>query len=71
MIIGSLEWWKMILWKKYFRGSRLRCVENPIKSLSYLEAFESCITNYQIKSYMGPRKWKKGENLEGQCLWDE
>jgi hypothetical protein len=28
IITGRLEWWKKILWKKYFRGGRNKCLEN-------------------------------------------
>jgi hypothetical protein len=31
MITSSKKWWKTFLWKKYFRGSRSRCVETPQK----------------------------------------
>jgi hypothetical protein len=32
MITRKLEWWKKVLWKKYFKGSRMRCIDSPLES---------------------------------------
>jgi hypothetical protein len=33
LISKKQEWWKKVLWEKYFRGSRLRCVECLVKEI--------------------------------------
>jgi hypothetical protein len=33
IISEKLEWWKKVLWKKNFKGSRLICVELPLKEV--------------------------------------
>jgi hypothetical protein len=33
-IIGNLDWWKKLLYKKYLEGGRLICLDNLLPTLS-------------------------------------
>jgi len=32
LISGKIEWWKKVLFKKYFHGNQKRCNNNPLEN---------------------------------------
>jgi hypothetical protein len=32
LVTGERAWWKYALWRKYFTGTRIRCLDNPSKT---------------------------------------
>lgn len=50
LVIGKKAWWKQALWKKYFTGSRARCLDYPPKATSSLSIFKLLLATKSIIS---------------------
>jgi hypothetical protein len=62
MIIGKLAWWKKVLWRKYFRGTRQRCIKLPLEELKgspILKLIKSCHPSYSSEAHLDPWEWEK------------
>ena len=44
LVSGHTSWSKKFLWKKYFQGSRSRCLEKPPRTLTGSPIFKLCLT---------------------------
>ena len=43
IVSGKLSWSKEVIWKKYFHGSRLKCLDRPPKVLRGSPIFNLCL----------------------------
>jgi hypothetical protein len=43
LIIGKIYWWKHVIWKKYFTGTRQRCLESLPKIIKASQFFNLLI----------------------------
>jgi hypothetical protein len=39
LVTGNMAWWKQALWKKYFTGTRLRCLDFSAESKHWIAHF--------------------------------
>ena len=44
IVAGKVSWSKKVLWKKYFQGQRLRCLDHPPKTTKGSPVFKLCLS---------------------------
>jgi hypothetical protein len=68
LVTKKKEWWKQSIWKKYFTGSRARCLDYPPKTTFGLSIFELLLeTNLIISDNLN---WISGNDTR-ISIWDD
>eukprot|EP00253_Pinus_taeda_P012315 PITA_12315 len=68
LVSGKTSWSKRVLWKKYFQGQRLRCLDNPPRTLKGSPIFNLC--NAAREQFSQHLYWIPGNGRKIK-MWDD
>eukprot|EP00253_Pinus_taeda_P022123 PITA_22123 len=68
IVSGKLSWSKKVLWRKYFHGKRLRCLDQPPRSSKDSPVFKLCIK--ALEHFSHKLYWIPG-NGQKIRIWDD
>ena len=74
IVSGNPSWSKKVLWKKYFHGQRLRCLDQPPRITKGSSVFKLCLTamkHFSHKLYWISGNGKKIRIWEDSILGDQ
>eukprot|EP00253_Pinus_taeda_P007428 PITA_07428 len=68
IVDGKTSWSKKVLWKKYFKGQRLRCLDQPPKTSKGSPIFKLCLS--AMEHFSHNLYWIPG-NGKNIRIWDD
>ena len=68
LVSGHTSWSKKVLWKKKFQGSRLRCLDKPLRTLNGSPILKLCLT--ALEHFKSNLYWIPG-NGKNIRYWDD
>eukprot|EP00253_Pinus_taeda_P006677 PITA_06677 len=68
LVSGKTSWSKRVIWKKYFQGQRLRCLDNPPRTLKGSPIFNLC--NAAREQFSQHLYWIPGNGRKIN-MWDD
>ena len=68
IVAGKASWSKRVLWKKYFNGQRLRCLDQPPKTIKGSPVFKLCL--YAMEHFSHNLYWIPGNGKKIR-IWDD
>lgn len=68
IVSGKSPWSKRVLWKKYFQGKRIRCLDHPPRVLSGLPILKMCLR--ALEFFKAKLYWIPGNGKEIR-IWDD
>eukprot|EP00253_Pinus_taeda_P026904 PITA_26904 len=74
LVSGKISWSKRVIWKKYFQGQRLRCLDNPPRTLKGSPIFNLCNAareQFSQHLYWIPGNGRKINMWEDSILGDQ
>lgn len=74
IVAGKVSWSKKVLWKKYFQGQHLRCLDHLPKTTKGSPIFKLCLSaleHFSSNLYWIPGNGKKIRIWEDQILGDQ
>ena len=74
IVSGNSSWSKSVLWKKYFHGKWLRCLDQPPRTTKGSPVFKlrlSALEHFRHKLYWIPGNGKKNRIWDDPILGDQ
>eukprot|EP00253_Pinus_taeda_P035966 PITA_35966 len=68
IVSGKLSWSKKVLWRKYFHGKRLRCLDQPPRTSKGSPIFKLCIK--AMEHFSNKLYWIPGNGKQIR-IWDD